>query len=72
MAEAGATVAGVCLTQVDINKPQVYGGLQFHGFGVDYQYGNYYRNIDEPTEGPLKGPLKSSLVKLRAVRSKAA
>ena len=41
---AGASVAGICISQVDLNKSKSYGGLEFHGFGIDYNgYGSYYK-----------------------------
>lgn len=42
--QAGASVAGVCVSQVDINKSHTYGGIEFHGFGINYQYGSHYRS----------------------------
>jgi len=48
LAEAGTPVAGVCLSQVDLNKTNSYGGMEFHGFGVNYQYGSHYNNISQP------------------------
>lgn len=50
LSEAGAPVAGVCVSQVDINKSKAVGGLEFHGFGINYQYGSHYRNIGETTK----------------------
>ena len=50
LTEAGASVAGVCLTQVDLNKSNSHGSMEFHGFGVNYQYGNHYNGINEPVK----------------------
>ena len=50
LAEAGASIAGVCLTQVDLNKSNSHGSMEFHGFGVNYQYGNHYNGISEPVK----------------------
>lgn len=49
LAEARASVAGICITQLDVNKSQSYGGFEFHGHGVDYHgYGNHYRYNEKP------------------------
>jgi len=44
LSEAGANVAGVCVSQVAQDQLQANGGFEFHGFGVDYRnYGKHYR-----------------------------
>lgn len=41
---AGASIAGICLSQLDISRLKSYGSLEFHGFGsARYGYGKYYR-----------------------------
>lgn len=43
LAEARASVAGICISQIEINKSKSYGDLEFHGFGLNYQgYGKYF------------------------------
>ncbi len=43
LAEARASIVGVCLSQVDVDSSKSYGGFELYGFGVDYHgYGNYY------------------------------
>ena len=43
-----APVAGICISQVDLEKSKSYDGLEFHGLGVDYHgYGSYYRYGDQ-------------------------
>jgi len=43
LAEARASVAGICISQMDINIWKSYGDLEFHGFGLNYQgYGKYF------------------------------
>ena len=47
--EASATVAGICISQIDINKSKSYGDLEFHGFGLNYQgYGKYFSESEQP------------------------
>ena len=59
LADARATVAGVCVSQVDISKPKSNGGFEFHGFGVDYHgYGNYYKQ-GKTTPKPSKPNLRA-------------
>jgi capsular exopolysaccharide synthesis family protein len=55
--EANASVAGICISQVDINKSKSYGDLEFHGFGLNYQgYGKYFSQSEKLE--------KQSLIKL--------
>ena len=43
-----APVAGICISQVDLEKSKSYDGLEFHGLGVDYHgYGSYYTYGDQ-------------------------
>lgn len=47
--ELRAAFAGICISQVDLEKSKSYDGLEFHGLGVDYHgYGSYYRYSDQP------------------------
>lgn len=51
LAEACASVAGICISQVDINKSKSYGDLEFHGFGLNYQgYGKYFTENEQYVE----------------------
>ena len=48
---ARAPVAGICISQVNLEKSKSYDGLEFHGLGVDYHgYGSYYRYGDQADE----------------------
>jgi len=49
--EARATIAGICISQLDIKKS--YGDLEFHGFGLNYQgYGKYFTETENPIQKP--------------------
>ena len=42
-----APVAGICISQVDLERSMSYDRLEFHGLGIDYHgYGSYYRYND--------------------------
>ncbi len=44
LAEASASVVGVCISQLDMSKSKLYGDMEFHGFGFDYNgYNSYYK-----------------------------
>ncbi len=52
--EANASVAGICISQIDINKSKSYGDLEFHGFGLNYPgYGKYFSDHEEPQNHAL-------------------
>ncbi|MEE9335182.1 MAG: polysaccharide biosynthesis tyrosine autokinase [Granulosicoccaceae bacterium] len=54
LAEAQATVAGICISQVDIRKSKSYGDMEFHGFGLNYQgYGKYFTPRERYDNAPL-------------------
>ena len=43
LAEVGASVAGVCISQMDINSSKSCADMDFHGFGMDFKgYGKYF------------------------------
>ena len=53
LAEARASVAGICISQVDINKSKSYGDMEFHGFGLNYQgYGKYFTQSERYEDTP--------------------
>ncbi len=53
LADAGASVAGICISQVDIGKSRSYGDMEFHGFGLNYQgYGKYYTQSERYDDTP--------------------
>ena len=56
LAEAKATVAGICISQVDSKISKSYGDLEFHGFGLNYEgYGKYYtQSVQYDEEPPAK------------------
>jgi capsular exopolysaccharide synthesis family protein len=53
LSEVGASIAGICVSQVEEEHLQPNGGFEFHGFGVDYHnYGKHYRYNEKPAVKP--------------------
>lgn len=48
LSDAGASVEGICLSQVDIDSLRSYSGFDLYGFGVDYKGSDgYYTKKDD-------------------------
>ena len=47
LSDAGASVAGVCISQLNIEKQKSYSGFEFHGLGTTYHgYGDRYAHSE--------------------------
>lgn len=56
LADGGASVAGICISRVDINKSKSYGDMEFHNFRTNFQkYEKYYKQSGSHEGSP---PLK--------------
>jgi len=56
LTEAQATIAGICISRVDINKSKSYGDMEFDGFRTNFKkYEKYYTESDFGENPP---PLK--------------